>query len=217
VELVPGAATRFERRLRLLAHSKALHNTDTGRDSSLKSTNLTGLPPFTAVPPGQVQPASQTPGSPSTASSPATSGPASSTPNAHNSQQMILPSPNPQIVHAQPHQQPQTPAVIHIGPKWLLVCSRPHKLPTSLSQLDFADVYNDRVMFRNIKEAYRNKKSRWHSLFSFLGVRTIRFVRVSPARSFRHLQLTLIQFSVISHFADVHPPIPDLSTTDSSR
>ena len=178
VELVPGAASRFERQLRLLASSNALHNTETGHDTSLLSTYPESTPSPVALPAGQAQPVSQNPANPSIAGSPASNAQQPPVPSANNPLQGIL-SPNPLNTYAPSRQQPETPTITNAGPRWLLICSRPHKLPTSLSQLDFADVYNDKVMFRDIKDAYRNRKSGRHLLLSIFGVIAIRFVRVS--------------------------------------
>lgn len=83
--------------------------------------------------------------------------------------------PTPTNTQFQNFPQPLSPQK---EPKWLLVCIRPHKLPTSLSHLDASPVFNDKAFFRNIRETYYNLKSPWHSWLSLKSVTAIKFIRV---------------------------------------
>ena len=62
--------------------------------------------------------------------------------------------------------------------QWLLMCSKPHKLPTTLSHLDLSVVYTDKALFQNVKQTYHDLKSAWHKWLSLRGVTSIRFVNV---------------------------------------
>ena len=76
-------------------------------------------------------------------------------------------------------QIPGTDPVPQQEPKWLLMCSTPHKLPTTLSQLDATLFRTDKAFFRSINAAYLDLKSDWHAWLSLKGVVAIKFVRVS--------------------------------------
>lgn len=99
-------------------------------------------------------------------------------------------------------------------PQWLLMCSRPHKLPTSLSHLDVAPVFTDKALFRNIREAYYSLKSPWHMWFSLKGVVTIKFVRVRQSSFLNKAEIgisNILQFSVHHRkFVDIQSPVPSI-------
>ena len=82
----------------------------------------------------------------------------------------------PANTHAPSAEPPQS---TQQEPKWLLMCSRPHRLPTTLSHLNTCSVYTDKALFRNIRGAYYSLKSPWHAYLSLKGVASIKFVRVS--------------------------------------
>ena len=65
--------------------------------------------------------------------------------------------------------------------QWLLMCSKPYKLPTSLTHLDLGLVFKDKTLFRAIRTTAQALKSRWQSWLSLKGIRTIKFVKVGTA------------------------------------
>lgn len=93
------------------------------------------------------------------------------------------------------------------------MCSKPHKLPTTLSHLDLGFVYTDKALFRNVGQTYDNLKSAWHKWLSLRGVTSIRFVNVQLicTGTLQDLRLIRPQFSLHHrNFVDIHPPIPDV-------
>jgi hypothetical protein len=66
--------------------------------------------------------------------------------------------------------------------RWLLLCVRPPKLPTSLAHLDLYLTFDDKKFFGTLKESYAALKGKWHSWLSLRGVKTIQFVQVGLLR-----------------------------------
>jgi hypothetical protein len=76
--------------------------------------------------------------------------------------------------------RPRTDTVIDCGSesRWLLVCARGKRRPTSLSQLDICATPSDQELFTELKRAYRDLRGRWSHWVSLRTIQSIRFVQV---------------------------------------
>ena len=63
--------------------------------------------------------------------------------------------------------------------RWLLVCAKGRKRPTSLSHLDMSATSSDKELFTTLRESYMAVRGKWSQRLSLRGVRKIRFVKVS--------------------------------------
>nr|AUW30880.1 putative transcription factor [Cladonia uncialis subsp. uncialis] len=61
--------------------------------------------------------------------------------------------------------------------RWLLVCAKGKKRPTTLSQLDMCATPSDKELFMELKKAYVGLRGRWTHILSLKKVQSIRFVQ----------------------------------------
>lgn len=66
--------------------------------------------------------------------------------------------------------------------RWLLVCAKGKKRPTTLSQLDMCATPSDKELFMELKKAYVGLRGRWTHILSLKKVQSIRFVQVNHLR-----------------------------------
>lgn len=66
--------------------------------------------------------------------------------------------------------------------RWLLVCAKGKKRPTTLSQLDICATPSDKVLFTELKKAYVGLRGRWTHRLSLKKVQSIRFVQVKHSK-----------------------------------
>ena len=80
-----------------------------------------------------------------------------------------------------PHHRKEGSTTIECDPecRWLLVCARSKARPPILSQLNVCSTGSDVQLYKELKESYSRLKGKWTQLFSFRGVKSIRFVQVS--------------------------------------
>ncbi len=62
--------------------------------------------------------------------------------------------------------------------RWLLVCAKDKKRPTTLSQLDICATPSDKELFTELKKAYMGLRGKWTHILSLKKVQSIRFVQV---------------------------------------
>ena len=63
--------------------------------------------------------------------------------------------------------------------RWLLVCAKGKKRPTTLSQLDICATSSDKELFTELKKSYTKFRGKWRQLLSPRRVQSIRFIQVS--------------------------------------
>ena len=93
--------------------------------------------------------------------------------------------PPPQVYDPRAPTRHRTDTVIDCGSesRWLLVCARGKRRPTSLSQLDICATPSDQELFTELKRAYRDLKGRWSHWVSLRSIQSIRFVQVIDRES----------------------------------
>ena len=62
--------------------------------------------------------------------------------------------------------------------RWLLVCAKSRKMPTSLSHLDMCTTSSDKELFTTLRNSYMAMRGKWSQRLSLKGVKKIRFVNV---------------------------------------
>ena len=63
--------------------------------------------------------------------------------------------------------------------RWLLVCAKGRKRPTSLSHLDMCATSSDKELFTTLRESYMTMRGKWSQRLSLKRVQKIIFVKVS--------------------------------------
>lgn len=66
--------------------------------------------------------------------------------------------------------------------RWLLVCAKGKKRPTTLSQLDLCATPSDKQLFTELTKAYVGLRGKWTNVLSLKKVQSIRFVQVKHSR-----------------------------------
>ena len=87
---------------------------------------------------------------------------------------------SPNTYNPCPQHKAEGSTVIEYDPecRWLLVCPRTKKRPTSLSQLNVCSTSSDKVVYKELRASYLKLKSRWVQKFSLRRAKSIRFVQV---------------------------------------
>ena len=62
--------------------------------------------------------------------------------------------------------------------RWLLVCAKSWKRPTSLSHLDMCTTSSDKELFTTLRNSYMAMRGKWSQRLSLKGVKKIQFVKV---------------------------------------
>ena len=62
--------------------------------------------------------------------------------------------------------------------RWLLVCAKSRKRPTSLSHLDMCTTSSDKELFTTLRDSYMAMRGKWSQRLSLKGVKRIQFVKV---------------------------------------
>ena len=62
--------------------------------------------------------------------------------------------------------------------RWLLVCAKGRKRPTSLSHLDMCTTSSDKELFTTLRNSYMAMRGKWSHRLSLKGVKRIQFVKV---------------------------------------
>lgn len=63
--------------------------------------------------------------------------------------------------------------------RWLLVCAKGRKRPTSLSHLDMCATSSDKELFTTLRDSYMAMRGKWSQRLSLKSVQKILFVKVS--------------------------------------
>lgn len=86
---------------------------------------------------------------------------------------------------------------VHLEKCWLLVCGKSRRGPDSLlTQLNLSHTPSDKSLFVEMKEVYSNMRNTWGVQPFLRGVKTIRFVQVSPFLPSHSLAFKLIHDAV---------------------
>ena len=66
--------------------------------------------------------------------------------------------------------------------RWLLVCAKGKKRPTTLSHLDLCTTPSDKELFTELKKAYVELRGKWTHVLSLKKIQSIRFIQVKHSR-----------------------------------